>query len=359
MTSVFKTARRCFTPAVCLVAACAASHAPPVHFSQSAAFRAIDASIFAILEDDLNGDGMPDAVVARAVGPGWAPVVFLQQAGVEETTWSVACTGPIVEGSELGGLRWMSPGSGRLVMLIATTENPDEVTEHIALVDPLDGCAVRFEDRVHVTRPNGVVVAPQGLSGGVLLDDEDGSLRLVDRPSYLNLDAVEGELALLTQVRLRRIVGNRREVRVEERVVGLLVPLDVTVEWIADSAIAVERPELGDGDDATTFVVRAGEVGRLRIVAEAPIVGIEIRHGCFDAPPVALRLEGTNGKPHVIGERPVPGSFVRGTGRRRVTGAGVDSDLLLLGEARNEVSLAVGPGDVERCIRELEAFGFR
>lgn len=369
------SARLCMTLVIFLMAACAAKLAPPVPFSQTTAFRDIDSSIFAILEADLNGDGMPDAIVARGVGPGWAPVVYMQTAGVEQTAWSLECTGPVVVGSELGSLRWMNPGSGRLVMLAATTENPDEATEHVVLVDPVDGCAVRFEDHVHLTRPNGAVVAPRGLSGGLLLDGEDGSLRIVDRPSYLTLDAAEGEVALLTKVRIRQLSGTSRKVHVEERLVELLRPLAVTIEWIAEpvandagyvkaaeSPPATETPELTDNDDTTTFVARAGVSGRLRIVGESPIIGFEIRHGCLDAEPVPLRLQSTEGKPHIVGERPVPGSFVRATGRRRITNAGtarVNSDLLLLGRHGTEWSLSVGPGEVQRCIRELKAFGFR
>jgi hypothetical protein len=329
-----------------------------VRFVASAAFREIDSTVYGALEADLNGDAMPDGIVVQKVGPGFAPAVYMQAVGDEKTTtWSRACTGDGVVGDEIETLRWVEIGGKELVLLAASVQNPDEVVVDGRLFDPRDDCATRYNERLVLTAPNGEVVAPFAVPGGFTVTDS-GVVQIVDRARYLTLGGPEGEVSLLRDVRIRRLEWSGDTLVADSKRVGFLVAREVEARWLRPGADPAGAPELVDGDDHTAFAIRPDETAALALVAPAPILMLELHHGCPGAEPRPLELALAGGKPYDTGTRPGSDSFVRASGRGHATIPGVKRDLLALSEPTNEIALAVGPGETERCLREVRAYGF-
>jgi hypothetical protein len=332
--------------------------APPVRFAASPAFQAIDSTVYGILEADLNNDGLPDGIAVQDVGSGFVPVVYLQAAGNSDgTTWSRDCTGDRVAGEEIETLRWVDVDGRELVLLTASDRNPDEATVDGALFDPRDGCRSRYRETLVLNEPNGVILAPGSVPGGFVITDA-GSVRLVDRARYLTLGGAEGEVALLRDLRVRDLRWHHGQLVTESQRAVVVVPRRIEVQWLSPDAGATDAPELLDGDDHTLSAIRPHEVAALALVASEPILMLEIHHGCPAAALRPLELAVADSKAYRTGARPEAGSFVRASGRGRVSMPSVQLDLLALLEPTSEIALTIGPTDAERCVREVKGYGF-
>jgi hypothetical protein len=350
--------------ALALVAAaapgCRHAQPPPLRFVDSPAFAEVRRSTFGLLERDLDGDALSDVVVADKSGDAWAAVAYRHTRNEQGDQWTRACRGEAVSGAELDRILFVEMEDGPLVLLVAAEENPDEVIQSFVLVDAAAGCATVAADRLTLTRPGGALVAPDSVPAGVVVGAQSKGLKLVDRPSVVHLEGAEGPVDLLVSVRVRELGGPRATPNVGEAVVALLEPRQLTVTAATDTAAAPVLPELSDGDDATSLALRRGEGGRVRLAAAAPLVALEVHHGCTGeeaAPPLALRSG--SGPAVILGTVPAADAFVRAVGRSHGGAAGRRRDLILLRDAAAELQLEIQGADGERCVSEIRGFGYR
>jgi len=344
----------------CTVAALSCAHRPPpakpARFADRAAFVEVRSRAYGMLERDLDGDGLDDAVVGLRVSGGWAAAAFAHTVDDERGhRWHATCQGPVVTGSELGLLAWVEMSDGPLVLVVGDEENPDELVQSLVLIDANEACAARLEERLVLVKPAGEVIAPGSVPAGVLV--RDGALLLTDQPETVTLEGSEGMTSLLQSVRVRRISGTREIVEVEEGMVSFLEPRQVTATWQSTSE-PMTLEMLTDNDDVTGFVARADEVGTLRLIADRAVSLLIVHHGCRGDADPRLQLRVGEGSSWALGSPIPPDSFVRAAGRSRGR-EGVRRDLLALREAHRELELELGPVERTRCVREVRAFGFK
>lgn len=346
--------------ALCVLAACARQGPPPVAFADSAAYREARAEVHGFLERDLDGDTIPDVVAIARSGPGYAPSVFVQRLRGDAYVFERACAGPVVEGEDLDTLQWLELGGATLLAVIASTEEPDAVSQSIGLFAADQPCTALFQERLALPRPGGEVVAPGEVRGGVLLGQ--GALRLIDEPRVARLAGADGEVELLTGVRERRLTMTNGALETHEQVLSFLQPLALAAKWVdQEPATELELAELGDGRGDTAFALRAEATGTLVLEADRPVLVLELDHGCHGAPALELELTAQGGEPggtYVIGKPPAPEGFVRAAGQRPRRQADERRDVLLLREPAARTSLLLGPTAQPRCLREARAYGF-
>lgn len=357
---ISKLQLRAVTVAACLPVALSCAHrpppsSPPLAFPDSQAFAEVRSRAYGLMVRDLDGDQLDDAVVALEVAGGWAPAAFFHTVDDEGNhRWRATCQGPAVVGSELSGLAWVEMTGGPLVLMLGDEENPDELIQTVLLVDPMEACAARLEDRMVLVKPAGDVIAPGPIPAGASLRDE--ALVLTDRPDTVTLEGPAGASSLLRSVRIRRVFGTREVVEVDEATASFLVARELAVTWQGNGE-PMTLEMLTDGDDVTAFAARADESGTLRLRADGDIVLVVVHHGCSGDDEPRLSLRAGTGEPWLLGSPVPPESFVRAAGRSRDQG-GVRRDLVALRTPTAELVFGLGPVEQARCIREVRAYGF-
>ncbi len=341
-------------------AACAAKvQVPPTAFADSDAFKKVRKDALGFLDHDFNGDGVPDAVVVTRDGQGMKPQVFVQTPSETGGVWSHACTGPLLAGEELDTLRWVQTGLRELLLVVASTENPDTLQQSFALLPSSQPCTAVFQEQVNLQKPGYEVVSPGEVPGGVLVDDA-GRVHVIDRAQTVQLRGANGEVEVLKAVRERILTDDGVRIVVKEKPRSFVAPRAIKAAWVrAEPAAREELPALTDENTATSFVVQVGEQGVLEIESGAPMVILDVAHGCAEGP-TALTLTpvATAEDTHVVGAVPEASSFVQGTGHRPRHAPGERRDVLVLREPTTRLALRVGPVDATRCLRDVRAYGF-
>ena len=330
---------------------------PAVRFADSAAFRAVAGLVHGILQQDLDGDDLEDAVLAERTSFGFVLAVFAQErSGDGAPRWRPLCRSDVLAGDDLDALRWVSLDRG-IVFALVLTENPEEIVQSFALVDVAAGCATRFAETVTVERADGdTTVVPGGLRSGVAVAPSGDRVAILDALTFLRLAGAQADVRVLTGARERLIVREADRLAVHERHRGFLAPVALDAAW-RSSAGELALPHLVDDEDRTAFAVRAGEPGRLQFRAEAPFVLLELRHGCGCGPAAPLSIARGAEPPMTLGDRPGRDSFVLGSGAAQER-EGVRRDLIALHDPATALDLELGPTDSEHCLRTARAWGF-
>ncbi len=349
---------------------CGAKVLPPLRFADSDSFSNMASRVYAILEADIDGDGIDDAVIAERSGYGYRVALLLQHPGKKQVAFEPSCAGPVLAGDELEAFRWMRLGQRDVLFALVATEDPDEKLQNFALVDVADGCKVAYREELRLPAAQGELVLPTGLRGGAFVQEDGASVGIVDEPRFLRLFGASGEVDVLTSVRQRIVRDWHGGLRVREQVLTTVAPQKLAVHFEEDSvALGAEPPvdavtraaaaprllaELTDASDAA-FI----EVGRgtLVLTAAEPILLLEVHYGCGaggEERPPELHL---GDLAHVLGAPPAPASWVRGFGSSTVAGT-FRRELLLLTEPRNELRLD-NQGQARLCLREIVAHRFR
>jgi hypothetical protein len=312
-----------------LLAACGAK---PVFvpFAESPAFHERSSRVYGILERDLDGDGLIDAVIALRNEHGFAPQVFHGKVEKERIDYTPACLGPVLEGDDLDAMRWVPWGEDEVLFMVVLDETPDQLAQSFALVDLRGDCATLHHEQVLLPRGDDVL-APAELRAGVAVDG--GQVIVIDEPEYLHLTGREGELEVPTSVRARRIVGGEGETRLP-----VIVPQPMTAHW-GD----FELPELVDGAVETSFVVR--DAGVLQVTSGKPLVLLELQYGCGPLPVITLRDQAL-----ALDAQTPTVDWVRGIGHKS------SAALVALTEPATELQLGL---QATSCLRELRGYSFR
>ncbi|MBI5509233.1 MAG: hypothetical protein HY903_10820 [Deltaproteobacteria bacterium] len=343
-------------PAVVVALSACAHPQKPAPFANSSAFHAVSGSTYGILERDLDGDQLPDAVVAKKTSHGFAPVFYRQQAREGAAAWARGCEGEVAVGVELDTLTFVDVQDGSLAMLAAAEDNPDEVILSLVVVDLTDDCRTRYKEQLRLPRPAPSVLSPGSVMAGVFVKDGAPGFQLIDRPRVLHLQNADGPVDLLTGVRVRVVAGTRAALVVRPTDASFLAPLVLAASWVPETGEPVALPELVDGDDATAFGLRPGETGVLAVTAPDPLSAIEVVYGCTgeDGPPLELAL--LPAAPLTLGSSPAVTSFVAASGRTVIDSNGARHELLALRQATVRLELALGPAAARRCLRGLEGY---
>lgn len=344
-----------------LAAACAGKvQVQPTAFKDSDAFKKVRKDALGFLDHDFNGDGVDDAVVVTRDGQGMKPQVFVQTAGETGGVWSHACTGPVLAGEELDTLRWVQTGARELLLVVASTENPDTLQQSFALLPSNQPCTAVFQEQVNLQKPGYEVVGPGEVPGGVLVDDA-GRVHVIDRAQTVQLRGANGEVEVLKAVRERVLTDDGVRIVVKEKPRSFVAPRGIKTTWVrAEPEAREELPALTDENSETSFTAQAGEQGVLEIDSNGqPMVILDVAHGCAEGP-TALTLTPVSAieDTHVVGAIPDASSFVQGTGHRPRHAPGERRDVLVLREPATRLALRVGPVDAVRCLRDVRAYGF-
>ncbi|HSI03567.1 MAG TPA: hypothetical protein VLC93_03790, partial [Myxococcota bacterium] len=200
-----------------LAAGCAGKvQVQPTPFKDSDAFKKVRKDALGFLDYDFNGDGVADAVVVTRDGPAMKPQVFLQTPTEKGGVWSHACTGPTLAGEELETMRWVKPGPRELLLVVASTENPDTLQQSFALLPANQPCGAVFQEQVNLQKPGYELVSPGEVPAGVLVD-EAGMVHVIDRAQTVHLRGASGEVEVLKSVRQRVLSDDGVRIVVEER----------------------------------------------------------------------------------------------------------------------------------------------
>ncbi len=347
--------------AVAFAVGCAAKvQVRPTPFKDSDAFKKVRKDALGFLDYDFNGDGIADAVVVTRDGQGMRPQVFVQTPSENGGVWSQACAGPVLAGEELDTLRWVKPAERLLLLVVASTDNPDTLQQSFALLPANQPCTAVFQEQVNLQKPGYEVVSPGEVPAGVLVDDA-GMVHVIDRAQMVQLRGASGEVEVLKSVRERVLSDDGVRIVVDERPRGFVAPRGVRVSWRRDAPSASEDLSvLTDEDRATSFVALAGDEGVLEIDSgDRPMVILDVAHGCgVGTGALTLSPESASEDTHVVGKAPDPRSFVQGVGHRPRLAAGERRDVLVLREAVSKLALRVGPVDEARCLTDVRAYGF-
>ncbi len=387
--------RRVSLAAGVLVALAACGPKPPARqltFARTPAFHEISGKVYAILERDLDGDGWIDAVIAERQDHGYSIVVMEQvppkQEGQQE--YRRRCTGPLLTGEDLDAFNWVPLGPRDAVFARVLQQDPEELRQSIAVVDVAKDCDPLFAEEVRLTAGDAqTVVSSPALSGGAFLE-EPSAVHIVDRPRYLRLAGAEADVQVLTGARLRIVRFDAAGAHLEEGTVEALEPLPLTgalyVSEVRDDGLTTPPPEptpppptapepptpeptpptkseiggLTDGEDGLAVELDPDADPLLMVKATAPIVLLEVHHGCEQPGPglELVRLDEEPGREvHVLGARPKEDSFVQASSLEGAKATG--RALLLLRAPTALLQLHVGPRAGRRCLRELKAFGWR
>jgi hypothetical protein len=201
--------------------------------------------------------------------------------------------------------------------------------------------------------------------GGVLVDDAD-HVHVIDEAQTVQLRGASGEVDLLKAVRERILGDDGVRITVDEKPRTFVTGLDVETRWRTAAgtatdatAIAAIVPELSDRKADTTFTIASGEDGVLEIATNAPMVILDVGHGCGESPaPLTLTPETATADTHVVGSPPQQSSFIQGVGHRPLGGGSERRDVLVLREPTTHLAVRVGPVDSDRCLRDVRAYGF-
>jgi hypothetical protein len=331
----------------------------PTPFKDSAAFKKVRKDALGFLDHDFNADGVPDAVVVTRENGGMRTQVFVQTAGEQGGTWSNACSGPTLAGEELDTLRWVKPGDRVLLLVVASTENPDTLQQSFALLPESQPCTAVFQEQVSLQKPAYELVSPGEVPGGVLVDD-GGRVHVIDRAQTVQLRGAAGEVEILKSVRERVLTDDGTRINVTERPRSFVAPRSIKVAWRREGSAPEDLPVLTDEKSETSFVVKSGEDGVLDIDSgDTPMVILDVAHGCGDGDSgLTLTPETATEDTHVVGATPDARSFVQGVGHRPRGAPGERRDVLVLRDAVRKLALRVGPNDVTRCLRDVRAYGF-
>jgi len=347
---------------VCLVglgAACAHAPKQPTTFAQSAAFHATSGSVYGILERDLDADGFNEALVLKRTEHGYKPTLYRQVAGEGGTAWAENCVGAEILGGELERLSWTTWEDGTTLGLVAATDDsPDDIVLNVGLLDLLDDCASSVSERVVLPRPAGIVIAPESVPAGLILESAGVGFRLIDMPRTLRLLGAGGEVELLLGLRERRFAGPASAPTVTERNVAILAPEGLTAEFAPSQGEVRAWPELTDEDTDLSLVLKPGEAGLLSLSAPQPIVALEVVHGCPGeiASPLALALQ--EGQVYEVGKPVNEDAFVVAVGRAFTDEAGAQHGFLALREPQPQLAVVIGPLNRERCLHHVKAYSF-
>ena len=351
---------------LCLVVGCAQTQkVPPTPFKASEAFKQIRKDALGFLDHDFNGDGVDDAVVVTQHPPGMSVQVYMQSPSEHGGVWHEVCTSPLLLGEELDTLKWIKPGPRQLLLVVASSENPDMLQQSFALFPERAPCTAVFQDKVALVKPSYELVSPGEVPGGVLVDDTD-HVRVIDQAQTVQLRGATGEVDLLKAVRERILGDDGVRITVEEKPRTFVTALDVETRWrtaagTATDAVAISKivPELSDKKADTAFTIAPDDDGVLEITSSAPMVILDIAHGCGDASvPLTLTPDTAAADTHVIGNPPQQSSFIQGVGRRALGDGSERRDVLALREPTTHLAVRVGPPDRVRCLREVRAYGF-
>lgn len=357
-----------------VVSACAAPKKPPVPFVKTPAFKAIEGKAMGVLDQDVNGDGLPDVVVAQREGPGFVPVVYVQLSKNETTEWQEGCRGPLVRGDDLDAFRFGEFGGAKVLYMVALFEEPEVLVQDVAIFDTT--CQTHLQSKVTLPKVDAVYVAtPTDVRGGAQLLD-NGTLRIVDQPRYLALVGTEGPVKVLTGVRQRVFATGE----VDEQQMDLVQPVllqaqlvrtalppessaleggDPTLKAGPEQALPKPDPlgqvdELVDRNDATGVTFQPEESAVVRLQAQPTMRLVEIHHGCGDEA-VTLVVTDTAGQSVKSGHAPPAQSFVLGVGKASGTGK-ARRELFLLSQPTSELQLSLGPTEAPRCVREFVGY---
>ena len=332
----------------------------PVPFARSEAFKGVRQNALGFLDYDFTGDGVPDAVAVVASGPGMAPRVFVQEPSEQGAQWSEACTGPVILGEELDTLRWIEPGPRKLLLVVASTENPDILTQSFALFPESAPCTPIFQETIRMARPGYDVVSPGEVPGGVLVDESD-RVHVIDKARTVHLNGAAGEVEVLTAVRERVFDDDGRKIKVSEPPRSFILPRKVRARWVSakEDTLTRDVPELVDEDAKTSFTATAGDNGLLEIDSTEPITILDVSHMCDGTTTrIEITPEQLPEDTHVIGDKPNKMSFIHGVGRRPQNASAERREVLVLREPATHLALHLGPIDSDRCLRDVRAYGF-
>lgn len=169
---------------LCTLVACAQPNV--ASFGQSAAFQKLGSTALALVERDFDGDGLPDAVIARRTPSGFEATILIQDASAAGSTWREACSSPPTVGDDLDHLTTVGPPGEELVLLVAVREDPDELRQSAQLVDPRAGCATRWQGDLRWPKVDGLV-ASQAALFGVRVTPDGRSVRYIEHPVFARL----------------------------------------------------------------------------------------------------------------------------------------------------------------------------
>ncbi len=344
-----------------LVVGCAGKvQVQPTAFKDSDAFKKVRKDALGFLDHDFNGDGIDDAVVVTRDGSGMKPQVFVQTASEKGGVWSHACTGPMLAGEELETMRWVQPGPRELLLVVASTDNPDTLQQSFALLPVNQPCTAVFQEQINLEKPGYEVVSPGEVPAGVLVDDA-GMVHVIDRAQTVHLRGASGEVEVLKSVRQRILADDGVRIVVDEKPRGFVAPRAIKVAWRRGQPPVLEDLSvLTDESRETSFVAKAGDEGVLEIDSgDRPMVILDVAHGCGEGTDgLTLTPESAAEDTHVVGKAPDARSFVQGVGHRPLLAPGERRDVLVLREPATKLALRVGPTDVARCLRDVRAYGF-
>ena len=331
----------------------------PTPFKDSAAFKKVRKDALGFLDHDFNGDGIADAVVVTRAGAGMRPEVFVQTASEQGGVWSHACSGPTLAGEELETMRWVTLGPRELLLVVASTDNPDTLQQSFALLPSSQPCTAVFQEQVNLEKPGYEVVSPGEVPAGVLVDDA-GLLHVIDRAQTVHLRGASGEVDVLKSVRQRVLTDDGVRILVEEKPRSFVAPRAIHVAWRSgDPAVSEDLSVLTDENRDTSFVAKPGAEGVLEIDSgDQPMLILDVAHGCGDQESLLTLTPVSSADTHVVGAPPRESSFVRGVGHRPHGASGERRDVLVLRAPTTTLGLRVGPLDALRCLRDLRAYGF-
>lgn len=332
----------------------------PTPFARSEAFKKVRKDALGFLDHDFTGDGVADAVAVVASGPGVSARVFIQEPSEQGAVWSEACASPVLLGEELDTLRWIQPGNRKLLLVVASTENPDILQQSYALFPATSPCTPIFQETIRLARPGYDVVSPGEVPGGVLVDNED-RVHVIDKARTTRLNGAVGDVEVLTAVRERVLEDDGRSIKVTEQPRSFIAPRRLSARWVSaqEDTLSRDVPELTDENPATTFAAAAGDNGVLELTSAEPMSVLDVSHMC-DGATVRIELtpEAVPADTHVIGDKPRAQSFIHGVGRRPMTGTSERREVLVLTEPLTRLTLHLGPADSERCLRDVRGYGF-
>jgi len=337
---------------------CGHGHGAADAQAETKAWRKLTNNASALSHYDVNGDGVADTVLVERVEDGFVASVHVSNPNPAEP-WTTTCHTPTVIGQEIELFQGFTVLGRPHALLVAAEKDPDETQLSLVLFDPGQACAVDLSERLRFPKVS-ELIAPVGAPGlGVTVAQAGDALSLVDRPGLITLLSRTGEAALLTRVRVRHVHEREGKLIVDERDQSLISPVPVRASWQAGVEPAVELPELGDGDDSSGFVMRAGEVGQIHLEAAGPVSLIEVHHGCYGESAVALSIKASEmAVPYVLGSAPPDQSVIQAAGRSRGGELSTARDLVVLRQPVDRLTLEIGPAEAVRCLREIRAGGF-
>ena len=324
----------------------------------AAARRELAHRASALIDADVNGDGTPDVVAALPFRQGFRIELHALVQAAGAVALETACTAEPIDGEELRPLRWLVLEGVRYVVAVARTEDPDELVETVQLVDLDAGCRTVLRERLRLPKAGARLVAPAGFEGGVQLVGDGRGLELVDRPRYVTLDGPEGTVRVLVGVRRRVLHRQGAELVLVGRDESLLDPLPARVSWRVAGG-ENERPELVDGDESTSFVLRPGEAGELVVATSSPLVLLEMHDGCAGAVTPQLRPYRTADATLSMASEAPEGAVALAGGRVLGDGGHSWRGLWLAAATAPSVTLTVGASDGVQCLREVRAWAPR